>query len=116
MLEVWGGLLSYVGRAANGSEFDIIRPRTGREAPAFGAGIDRCVAIEIVVHKNGAQGENKLTAQLQILKILSRHGIRADPRSTTFPDAQYTWRRSSRKQLVFHAVAKIAASTGPNNF
>ena len=95
-----------------GSEFEI---SPLREASAFGAGIDRCVGIEIVAHKNGSQGENKFTAQLQILKILSRHGIRVDRRSTSHPDAQYTW-RSSRKQLVFHAVAKIAASIDPNNF
>ena len=31
-----------------------------------------------------------------------------------FPDAQYAW-RSLRKQLAFHAVAKIAASIGPTN-
>jgi len=55
-----------------------------------------------------------LTAQLQILNILSRHGIRVDRRSTSFPDAQHTW-RSPRKWLAFHAVAKIAASTGPND-
>ena len=99
-----------------GGEFDI---SPLRQAPAFGARIDRCVVIESVAHKNGSQGENKLTApQLQILKILSRHGMFASigaPRSTSFPDAQYT-RRSSRKKLVFHAVAKIAASIGPNKF
>ena len=61
-------------------EFDI---SPLREASAFGAGIGRCVEIEIVAHKNGSQGEKKLTAQLQILKILSRHGIRVDRRSTS---------------------------------
>ena len=60
------------------------------------------------------QGKDKLTPQLHILKILSRHGIRIDRRSTSFPDAQYTW-RSSRRQLVFHAVAKIGASIGANS-
>ena len=103
--------MTLVGRAM-GSEFEI---SPLREASAFGAGIGRCVVIGIVAHKNCSEGENKLTAQLQILKILSRHGIRVDRRSTSFPDAQYTW-RSSRKQLAFHAVAKIAASIGPNNF
>ena len=95
-----------------GSKFDI---GPLREASAFGTGIDRCVVIEIVAHKNGSRGENKLTAQFQILKILSRHGICVDRRSASFPDAQCTC-RSSRKQLVFRAVAKIAASIGPNNF
>ena len=94
-----------------GSGCDI---RPLRETSAFGAGIVRCAVIEIVAHKNGSQGENKLTAQLQTLKILSRQGRCIDRRSTIFPDAQYTW-RSSRKQLAFHAVAKIAASIGPNN-
>ena len=59
--------------------------------------------------------ENKLTAQLQILKILSRHGIRVDRRSTSIPDAQCAW-RSSKKKLAFHAVVEIAAIIGPNNF
>ena len=102
--------VTLVGRAM-GSEFDI---SPLREASTFGAGIDRCIVIEIVAHKNGSHGEKKLTAKLQIF-LLSRHGIRVDRRSPRFPDAQCTW-RSSRIQLIFHAVAKIAVSIGPNNF
>ena len=64
-----------------GSEFGIAPLR---EVSAFGAEIDRCVVIEIVAHKNGSQGKNKSTAQLQVLKILSRYGTRADRQRTTF--------------------------------
>ena len=106
--------VTLVGRVM-GSEFDI---RPLREASAFGVGIDRCVVVEIVAHKNGSQGENELTAQLQVLKILSRQGIRINRRSTRFPRRTayvHTW-RSSRKQLAFHAVAKIAASIDPKKF
>jgi len=49
---------------AMGSELDI---SPFREASAFSAEVDRFVVIGIVAHKNGPHGENKLTAQLQIL-------------------------------------------------
>ena len=54
--------VTLVGRAM-GSELDI---RPLRKAPAFGAGIGWCIAIEIVAHKKGPHGENKSTTQLAI--------------------------------------------------
>jgi hypothetical protein len=89
-----------------------IKPLPGESA--FDVGSNRCDVIGIVAYKNKPHGKDKLTLQRHILKILSRHGIRIDRRSTSFPDAQYTW-RSSRRQLVFHAVARIGANTGASS-
>ena len=38
------------------------KPAPFAKHPPFGAGTDRCVVIEIAAHKNGPQGEKKLTA------------------------------------------------------
>ena len=96
-------------------EFDI---SPLREASAFGAGIGRCVVIEIVAHKNGSQGENKLTAQLQIdrgtafvsigaLRVFPTHSIHGEARERTCLPRRRQSRREHRPEQL---------SDGPSTF